>query len=102
MAQKSISVSIKNGEIDVSPDRLVMTTQDDVKWKIDGKRRFKFEFDRDPGFGRSLGHNQAVAGRRPTKEGQYKYTVIAEDDDAVRLDPIIVVEEPETGEGGGT
>jgi hypothetical protein len=101
MADKKISVTVDADRITVTPDTLIMTSQDDVHWHGEGPRKFSIEFDDDPGFGKTLGHEKATRKQRPSKKGRFKYTVISDENVNLKLDPIIIVEEPKTGEDAG-
>ena len=95
MAAHTISVTVEQAAIRVHPETLVMTSEDDVQWKGAGPRQFSIVFDTHAVFGeRELSHAKALTRQRPRAKGRFKYTVVAADDPKLKLDPIIVVEEP--------
>ena len=100
MNTHTIAVSLEKGELQVSPDTLVMTSNDEVQWSSRTGHRFSIEFDGPGPFAsRTLNHDDAGTRRRATAKGRFKYTVVLESDPSVKLDPIIVVEEPPTRPG---
>jgi hypothetical protein len=95
MSSHTIMVTVDSGSIQVRPDTLVMTTLDEVQWATTNARRFSIEFDgAGPFAARQLGHDTAVAKQKPRTKGRFKYTVIAEENTGLRLDPVIVVDPP--------
>ena len=100
MNTHKIVVTLENGALQVSPDPLVMTSKDEVHWASSSSHRFSIEFDGQSPFATGkLNHDAANAKQRATARGRFKYTVVLESDPSVRLDPIIVVEEPPTRPG---
>lgn len=90
-----ISVTVEGRSIRVSPETLVMSRSESVHWENDGPERFEVEFEGDGPFDqRYLTHSDARVPRAPVRRGTFAYTVILESDFPVRLDPVIVVEEP--------
>jgi hypothetical protein len=84
--------------IEVVPDTLVMSSADAVQWMGDGSRRFLVEFEGSGPFNaRRLNYDAATATQRPNARGRFKYSVISEASPTLRLDPVIVVEDPPTG-----
>lgn len=98
MKNHKISVTVDADSIRVTPDPLVMTSDDDVRWEGVNPRRFSIEFDGDGPFAtRQLDPGGATSAQRPRARGRFKYTVVSEENPSLRLDPVIVVEEPPTG-----
>lgn len=98
MRSHSISVTVESNAIRVEPETLVMSIQDDVRWAGANARRFSIEFDGDGPFSnRQLAHAAATASQKPRAKGRYKYTVVSEENPGLRLDPIIIVDPPPTG-----
>jgi hypothetical protein len=98
MKSHRVSVTVDEGGIRVTPDPLVMSSADDVRWTGMNARKFSIEFDGDGPFEkRNLGHSDATSGQRPKARGRFKYTVVSQDNPGLRLDPVIIVEEPPTG-----
>jgi hypothetical protein len=98
MKSHRVSVTVGEKSIQVTPDPLVMTALDEVRWSGMNAQKFSIEFDGDGPFAsRKLGHSDATAGQRPRMKGRFKYTVVSQDNPSLRLDPIIIVEEPPTG-----
>ena len=97
MKSHSISVVVEGRAISVSPDPLVMTSDDELSWKCSGPQRITVEFDGAGLFAdRRLGHDAATGAQRPKQRGRFKYTVSLESDPSVNLDPDVIVEEPPT------
>jgi hypothetical protein len=95
MKQHSVSVVVEGRGISVSPDPLVMTSEDEIKWACTSSHRFTVEFDGPGPFAsRTLAHDSATESQRPKTHGRFKYTVALEADPSVRLDPEVVVEHP--------
>ena len=95
MKRHKVSVSVEGRGLSVSPDPLVMTSEDELHWSCSSGHRFSVEFDgTGPFASRALGHDVASAPQRPNKRGRFKYTVILESDPSVRLDPEVVVTDP--------
>jgi len=98
MRTHRVTVTVLKDSIQVNPDTLTMTSKDEVQWSAANSNRFTLEFESDTAFGtRVIGHNDAARGQKPRQEGRYKYTVISESNPGLRLDPVIIVEEPPTG-----
>jgi hypothetical protein len=96
MPTHTISVTVGSDSIQVVPETLTMTSRDEVSWK--GAKRFSIVFDDDRAFGRrELDHAMATAVQRPAAKGRFKYSVVSEENPGLRLDPVIIVEEPPTG-----
>ena len=101
MKNHTISITVGPESIRVAPDPLIMTTDDDVQWEGVNARRFSIAFDGDGPFqSRELDHATANSRQRPRSRGRFKYTVISEDTPSLRLDPVIIVEDPPTGTAG--
>lgn len=97
MPTHQIKVTVENNSIHVTPDPLIMTTADEVHWAGTNSRRFKIVFDDDAAFGRrELDHATATARQKAHRRGRFKYTVVAEDDPGLVLDPVVVVGDPPT------
>ena len=95
MAVHQISIAVREGSIEASPDTLVMNANDEVHWKGSTPRRFTIAFDGASPFDRAeLDQSAAETRRRPRQTGRFKYTVIAADDPGLKLDPVIIVDEP--------
>ncbi len=97
MVTHKISVTIEGRSIRVSPDPLIMKLGDEMRWAGMGAQRFSIEFEGTGPFteGR-LRHDAAIATQHPSRKGRFKYTVVLESDSTVRLDPVIIVEDPPT------
>jgi hypothetical protein len=97
MKSHSISVVVDGRTISVSPDPLVMTSDDELSWKCSGPQRITVEFDgAGPFTSRRLGHDAATNAQRPSQRGRFKYTVSLESDPSVNLDPDVIVGDPPT------
>jgi len=93
----TIAVTVGKDSIRVEPDTLTMTLRDDVKWSGSGQK-FSIVFDGTGPFAtRELGHDAATRSQRPGTKGHFKYSVVSAADPKVKLDPIIIVEEPPSG-----
>jgi hypothetical protein len=93
----TISVTVEDGAIRVEPDTLVMSSQDEVQWAGTSARGFTIEFEgRSPFAERALSHALAQGKRRPASTGRFKYTVISAANPQLKLDPVIIVEDPPT------
>lgn len=96
-ATHTITVTVEDGSIQVEPDTLVMTADDEVLWAGTNARQFSIEFEKGSPFAeRLLSHSLAVSKRRPTSRGRFKYTIVSTANPGVRLDPVIIVEDPPT------
>jgi plastocyanin len=96
-ATHRISVSVEEGSIRVEPDTLTMSSQDEIHWAGTTSRGFSIEFEgRSPFAERKLSHAQAQGKRRPASTGRFKYTVISDANPGLKLDPVIIVEDPPT------
>ena len=95
MKSHSISVVVEGRTISVTPDPLVMTSDDELSWKCSGPHRITVEFDgTGPFASRQLGHDAATKAQRPKQLGRFKYTVSLESDPSVNLDPDVIVGDP--------
>jgi hypothetical protein len=98
MRTHKITVTVDHDRIQVNPDPLVMFKADEVQWAGTNARKFSIEFDGDGPFGnRRLEHAVATGTNRPNAKGRYKYTVVSEENAGLRLDPVIVIDEPPSG-----
>jgi plastocyanin len=101
MKTHKITVRVGNDGIQVDPDTLVMTAADEVQWADAGSRRFTVEFEGNGPFkARRLDYASATATQRPNARGRFKYSILSEGNPSLRLDPVIVVEDPPTGVTG--
>ena len=97
MKTYTVSVTVGQGSISVNPDRQVMTTDDEIQWASGNGKRFTIEFEGAGPFTSSrLAFAAATARQRPRVKGQFKYTVISEENPTLTLDPDIVVDPPPT------
>lgn len=97
MATHEISVTVDTGSIQVDPETLTMSSRDDVRWAGTNARRFSIVFEGAGPFGQQqLVHSAAIASRRPQAKGRFKYSVVSEENPRLKLDPVIIVEEPPT------
>ena len=95
-----VSVTVEGRSIRVSPDPLIMTSEDEIHWGCSTPHRFTVEFDgTGPFASKKLGHDAATSPRKPTARGRFKYTVALESDPTVQLDPEVVVGEPPSKPG---
>jgi len=98
MKSHKISVTVDNAAIRVEPDPLVMTSDDEVQWAGTTARKFSIVFESGSPFAeRELAHALATTTRRPRSKGRFKYTVVSAEDSSLKLDPVIIVEDPPTG-----
>ena len=98
MRTHKITVTVENDRIHVTPDLLTMFKSDEVHWAGMSARKFSIVFDGNGPFEvRELNHPMATAKNRPTTNGRFKYTVVSEENPDLRLDPVIVVDEPPSG-----
>ena len=98
MRTHRISVTVGADSIQVAPDPLVMTSKDEVSWQSGDQRRFSIVFDGPGPFAaRELGHDVATRNQQPRAKGRFKYSVVSEERPEVKLDPVIIIEEPPTG-----
>lgn len=98
MAVHRISVTVGSSAIQVSPDTLTMSAADDVFWEGANPQKFSIAFDGPGPFNAAtLSHSAATSKARPIRRGRFKYTVISESNPSLKLDPIIIVEDPPTG-----
>ena len=97
MKTHTVSVTIGRDSITVQPDPLVMTSDDEVQWSGKDAKKFSIEFDGKGPFGSSkLAHAVATSRQRPRTLGRFKYTVVSEENPALKLDPDIIVDPPPT------
>ena len=95
MRTHKISVTVDADRIHVTPDPLVMHRTDEVHWAGMNARKFSIVFDGDGPFGaRELKHAVATGKQKPSAKGRFKYTVVSEDNPGLKLDPVIIVDEP--------
>lgn len=100
MKRHKVSVMVEGRGIRVSPDPLMMTSDDELHWSCSGPQRFTVEFDgAGPFASRKLGHDAATTPQKPKARGRFKYTVALESDPSVRLDPEVVVGDPPSKTG---
>ena len=98
MKNHRISVTVDPESIRVTPDPLIMTSDDDVQWEGMNARRFSITFDgKGPFATAELDYGSANSPQRPQFRGRFKYTVVSVDTPDLKLDPVIVVEDPPTG-----
>ncbi len=99
MRTHTVSVTVGQSSITVRPETQVMTTDDEIQWASGNGRRFSIEFDGPGPFASSrLAHSAASSKQRPRSQGRFKYSVVSEENPALRLDPEIIVDPPPTGE----
>ena len=97
MVNHTVSVTVEEDSIRVNPERLMMTSEDDVQWAGTNSRGFSIVFDDDTAFGnRELEHAVARTPNRPRAKGRFKYTVVSGEDPNLKLDPEIVIGDPPT------
>jgi len=97
MSTFSISVTVGTSGITVQPDTQVMTTNDDVQWTSANGRRFSIEFDGPGPFATArLDHSAATSKQRPRSLGRFKYSVVSEENPALKLDPLVIIDPPPT------
>ena len=97
MRTHKISVTVGSGSIRVEPETLTMTSADEVYWAGTNPRRFSLVFEAGGPFGqRELAHEVATRKQRPRSKGRFKYSVVSADDPGLRLDPVVVIEDPPT------
>ena len=95
MKAHKIMVTVEKDSIRVEPPTLTMTSQDEVHWAGATARKFSIVFDgTGPFASRELKHADATSRQRPRAKGRFKYSVISEENPALQLDPVIVVNEP--------
>lgn len=95
----TISVTISGRSIVVKPERLQMYTIDDVRWAGQNPHKFSIVFDNPGPFGRELKHDAAASKQKPKSSsatGEFKYTVVSEQDPGLKLDPSIIIDPPPT------
>jgi hypothetical protein len=94
-----VTVTVEADAIRVVPETLVMTSNDDVHWAGSNSSKFTIEFEgQGPFADRRLTHDIATTKQKPKRTGRHKYTVVSVENPALVLDPIIIVEEPPTGQ----
>ena len=99
MKSYTVAVTIGPSSIVVEPDSLVMTTKDEVQWAGRNGKGFSIEFDGNGPFAsRMLAHAVATTRQQPRTKGRFKYTVISDENPALRLDPEVIVDPPPTEE----
>jgi len=97
VATHKVSVTVDETRIQVDPNRVVMSTQDEVHWQGTNPRKFSIVFEGGSPFGQTtLAHAAATSKQRPAKRGRFKYSVVSEQNPGLRLDPDIIVEDPPT------
>lgn len=97
MKTHTVSVTIGRDSITVQPDPLIMTTDDEVQWSGKDAKKFSIEFEGKGPFGSSkLAHAVATSRQRPRTLGQFKYSVISDENPNLILDPGIIVDPPPT------
>ena len=97
MKTHKISVTVDQSSIQVTPDPLVMTQADEVHWAGMNARKFSIEFEGAGPFGsRQLKHAEATSKRKPGSKGRFKYTVVSDENPGLRLDPVIIIDQPPT------
>jgi hypothetical protein len=100
MRQHKVSVVVEGRAIRVSPDPLLMTSEDELQWTCSTPHRFTVEFDgKGPFANLKLGHDAATSPQKPRSRGRFKYTVALESDPSVQLDPEVVVGDPPSKPG---
>ena len=98
MATHRISVTMNPTSIQVSPETLTMTAADEVYWEGYSPKKFSIAFEGTGPFPQArLSHSAAIERTKPVRRGSFKYTVISDEDPSVKLDPVIIVEDPPTG-----
>src|SRR5262245_51070507 len=91
----TIKVTVGSGAIEVVPATLSMSALDSVQWAGTNERGFTIEFEQaSPFASRTLSHAVARGAQRPANKGRFKYTVVSADDAGLKLDPIIIVNDP--------
>lgn len=99
MATHRISVTVDTGSIRVEPDTLTMTSNDEVHWLGTNARQFSIVFDNEGPFAqREMAHAHATTRQKPIRNGRFKYSVISSENPGLKLDPVVIVGEPPTGQ----
>ncbi len=98
----TITVTVGQESIQVAPMVLTITNEEEVVWASGSSARFTIAFEAPEGspFTESeLDYETATTPQQPLPStvGSFKYTVYAEADPSVMLDPVIVIEEPISG-----
>jgi len=94
-----VSVTVDEDAIRVDPDTLTMSSDDEVHWAGTNPNRFSIEFEgKGPFAARELPHDVATRRQKPQARGHFKYSVVSASDPNLRLDPVVIVEEPPTGD----
>jgi hypothetical protein len=98
MATHTITVTVGPSNIEVVPETLTMSALDAVQWNGTNARAFSIEFDgAGPFEAARLPYAAARSVQRPRNKGRFKYTVVSTENPGLRLDPVIIVEDPPTG-----
>jgi len=98
MKTHKVSVTVATDSIAVDPPTLTMTSVDEVHWFGTTARKFSIVFDGTSPFqDKELTHAAATSKQRPRSKGRFKYSVVSEENPALQLDPVIIVEDPPSG-----
>ena len=97
MAVHQVNVTIQNGMITV--DQPVVRIHEDSFVQWNGNEPFSIEFDKPNAFGARLSHAEAQRPNGPKQgnSGSYKYTIVSDKDNRIKLDPIVIVDPGTTG-----
>jgi len=97
---KQINVTVSGRSISVDVEQCGLKHQDTVVWASTTGDAIRIEFTGESPFdAASLSYAEATTARSPRRDAEmsdYKYDVVLESDPSIRLDPIIIVEDPPT------
>lgn len=103
---RSVTINVTVGEtsISVDPDTCHVKRAQDIQWAAVNSQPFRIEFANESPFQEMvLDFSAATTPRQVRSEAEmkdYKYTVVSERNPGVKLDPIIIIDDPPSGAFG--
>jgi hypothetical protein len=98
-----INVTVTETGISVDPDRCRIRRAQSVRWAAVNNEPFRIEFlDESPFEVKVLDFSAATTPSEVTPYAEmreYKYTIVSNRNPTVKLDPIIVIDDPPSGTG---
>lgn len=93
----TIFVTVEDTSIRVVPETITMNKRDHLRFVATNGRGFSIMFDNLGPFGsQRLSFDVAKGRLNPLEKGQFKYTVISDENPSLILDPVIIIEDPPT------
>ncbi|NNF06124.1 MAG: hypothetical protein HKN21_05135 [Candidatus Eisenbacteria bacterium] len=105
MAEKVVHVTVGEDSISVDPETIHMRREDRLRWVGKNPKRFAVVFEKDSPFDEvEIDDEKVKRSQQPRRNAEfmkYKYTVISTENPSVMLDPLVIIDPPDTNPDGG-